>query len=197
MALAADAYVDSMLALLPEGAPWPRDPDSWWALLFRGLYPEYLREQSMLDQMLNEMSVSTAQLFFQEYEAEYGLPDKCVASEQTVSQRRASLVIKEAAVGRQDKQFFIDVAAQLGFEITITEYSENNPGPQTDYNGLPIRGADWNFVWQINAPQTTVQPRQYGSAYGEAYTVFGNDILECAMRNLAHDHRVLFFAYSD
>lgn len=184
------------MALLPEGEAWPRDPASYWGLLFKGFYPEMKRELALREQLLDEMSVSSAQLFFSDYETEYGLPDTCSGDDQTVSQRRQSLILKEAEEGRQDRQYFIDVAARLGFEITITEYSENNPGPQTDYQGLPIRGADWNFVWQINAPQTTVQPRQYGSAYGEAYTILGNNVLECVLRSLVHAHRILFFSYS-
>lgn len=190
-------YTQSMLALLPNGAAWPREPESEWAKLFEGIAEEFARADAINQQLLNETLPSKTSSLLTEWENDYGLPTDCTKNiAQTFAQRRTSLVSKYKLVGNQSRQFFIDTAAEFGFAITITEYSASNPGAQSDYNGLPINGDDWNFCWQINAPLTTLTRRVSGSLMGEPFTVFGNELLECVMNEIKHAHRILFFSYT-
>jgi uncharacterized protein YmfQ (DUF2313 family) len=124
------------------------------------------------------------------------LPGPCITIAQSLADRRKALLAKYRWVGEQSRQFFIDVAADLGYAITITEYNAANPGPQTEYNGIPLVGDAWNFVWQINAAIQNQSIRVYGSQYPGPYQTFGNELLECTLRSLAHTHRVLFFSYT-
>ncbi len=197
MARGVNEFRDMCLALLPVGPAWPKTADSEWALLFEAVMPEFTRIDAANEQLLKEMSPVSAELLFEEWEAQYGLPSKCMeGQEQTLQQRRNTLINKYRFVGDQSKQFFIDLAASIGFAITITEFSASNPGLQSSYEGIPLAGDDWNFVWQVNAPLTTVQPRTYPSGYGEAYAEWENELLECTLNAYAHDHRILFFSYS-
>lgn len=196
MARSVTEYRDMMLALLPKGSAWPREPDSEWGKLFTGIAEEFARIDARNEQLLREMNPRSALETLEEWERDYALPGGCITQEQTLVERRNALVEKYQRIGIQSRSFFIEAAAQLGYTITITEYDANNPGPQSNYNGIPLSGDDWNFVWQINAPLTTEQPRIYGSPYPAPYSAFGNELLECTMRALVHDHRVLFFSYS-
>jgi uncharacterized protein YmfQ (DUF2313 family) len=196
MAVMTEAeYVEMQLALLPNGEPWPKDPDSWWALLFKAFYPEYVREAEMREQLLKEMSVSTAELLFEDYETEYGLPSPCVHEDQTLSQRRNALIVKESAIAQPSIPFFTQLAADLGYEITITEFNADNPGPAITHAGHQLQGDDWNFVWRFNAPATTEHWRTCGSEIGEPFSTAGDELLECTLKNYNHAHRIMLASY--
>lgn len=196
MARVAEEFRDMMLAMLPKGAAWPTDANSNWGRLFHGIAEEFARIDARNEQLLREMDSRSVSELMSEWEDDLGLPGPCVTEAQTLAQRRNALIAKFRYHGRQDKQFFIDVAAELGYTITITEYDQAHPGPQPDYNGIPLSGDAWNFVWQINAANSNASLRTYGDEYPAPYTAFGNELLECTMRSLVHTHRVLFFAYS-
>lgn len=199
-------FRDICLQLLPAGPAWPRDSSSRLALLFQSMMSEFVTINDVIEQMKDEMTPVNSTMLFELWEHEYGLPDSCLEQAQTFNQRRAALIERHTYVGRQDKQFFIDFALKLGFSITIDEFSESSPGPAGTYvvprdsgnltQVTPV-GEDWNFVWRINAESTSEQTRSYPSQYGESYKSVGtNEILECAIRNLVHAHRVLIFSYS-
>ncbi|TNC80721.1 MAG: hypothetical protein C9356_12535 [Oleiphilus sp.] len=204
MALTIETLRDVLLASLPNGPMWPRAGDSQWGLLFEAIAPEFVEIDELDQQLIKEMSPHTASLLFDEWEAELGLPDACHGEGQTYNQRHFAMKERYSTIGRQDKQFFIDLAARLGYTITIDEFSPSNPGPAGNLevvkqNGETFHvspsGDEWNYVWRVNAPSTVNQPRQYPSQYGEPYTIVGNDLLECTLRQYAHEHRVLIFAY--
>lgn len=202
MTLSQENLRDILLASLPEGPLWPRSEDSQWALFFSAIAPEFVQIDQLNQQLIQEMSPATTSLLFEEWEADLGLsPD----DEQTLSQRRSAMLEKFYFVDRQDKQFFIDLAASIGFEVTIDEFSADTPGPG---GGLSVvrssgeifhvspSGDEWNYVWRVNAPSTATYSREYSGNYGEAYTSFNaNDLLENTLRQYAHEHRVLIFAY--
>ncbi len=196
MARSVAEFTAMMLAMLPRGAAWPRDPNSATGRRFSAMAHEFALIDLRADQLINEMLPSRTAELMPDWEEQYNLPGDCITEVQTTTQRRNALVSRYKFKGHQKRQMFIDAAAALGYTITITEYSATNPGPQADYNGTPLVGDDWNFVWQINAANTTVVPKQLGTAIGEPLSTWGNEQLECVMRDLAHDHRVLFFAYT-
>ena len=57
-----------------------------------------------------------------DWERNWGLPDPCYTSPQSIDERQRALVMRMTMLGAQSRQFFIDVAAMLGYTITITEY---------------------------------------------------------------------------
>lgn len=197
MAQLVEAYVDRMLQLLPQGFAWPTSRDSDFAQLLWPIAEELRILEERNEQLLLEMSPATCEELFDEWEAELGLPGPCITGAQTEDERRNAMVAKYNLVGEQSKQFFIDVAAQLGYTITITEYDAANPGQQEDYQGMPISGDAWNFVWQINVQGIAGDPLYVGSPVGSPLTSWeGSETLECAIGDIAHDHRILFFNYN-
>jgi uncharacterized protein YmfQ (DUF2313 family) len=57
-----------------------------------------------------------------DWERNWGLPDPCFPPQLTIGQRQAFLVQRMTIQGAASRAFFIDVASQLGYDITITEY---------------------------------------------------------------------------
>ena len=185
-------YRDALIALLPQGDAWPTDADSELGLLLTGLAEEFARIDRRAGDLLNESHPSQTFELFDEWEAEYALPDTCT-SDPSFQERRFDLVQRYRQLGGQSRPFFIEMAAALGYTITITEYQERTFGMD---HGTDYGGTDWNWVWQVNAAQTNYAERSMGDPFGEYYREWGNERLECALNRLLHAHRYLIFSYS-
>jgi uncharacterized protein YmfQ (DUF2313 family) len=57
-----------------------------------------------------------------DWERNWGLPDPCYDDPGTIPERQAALVQRMTIIGAASREFFIGLAAELGYEITITEY---------------------------------------------------------------------------
>lgn len=130
-----------------------------------------------------------------EWERVLGLPDPCVVSEElTVRQRIAAVMAKLRGLGGQSRAFFIQLAASLGYTITITEFRPARAGIAVA--GDAIHGDDWTSCWMINAPAVNVFVAEAGSAAaGEALAVWGNKSLECRLSAMQPAHTTLIFGY--
>lgn len=85
--------------------------------------------------------------------------------------RRAFLVGKLNETGGQSKQYFIDLAASLGFAITIAEFTPTNI--MADVMAM-MYTPEWSYAWQINVQAG------WNYAYSQA------DISSTVMEPLAH-----------
>ena len=191
----AEDYREQFLALLPQGRVWTREPDSQLSKLLLGLADEFARVDARIDDLLEEQDARTTNELLVDWERVTGLPGDCVPLADTLQERRAEVVQKLTTRGGQDRQFFIDVAARLGFRITITEVTPF----RVDINkiGDPILGEDWWFAWQVNGPLQTIRNFQIGqSQIGEPLRDWGNDVLECVINELAPAHTIVLFAYT-
>ena len=129
-----DDYADAFQALLPQGQAWPRvwDTEDGTPLglarsalmkVVRGLCRIWgdfeLRASALLEV---ESDPRTTVELLPDWERNWGLPDPCYQSPQSISARQQALVMRMTLWGAQSRQFFIDVAAMIGYTITITEY---------------------------------------------------------------------------
>ena len=57
-----------------------------------------------------------------DWERNWGLPDPCYKEPQSIAERQLALVMRMTLMGGQAREFFIDIAAMIGYTITITEY---------------------------------------------------------------------------
>lgn len=186
-------YRDALIALLPQGDAWPREPDSDLGLLMQGIAEEFARIDARAIDLLNESHPSQAYEMFDEWEAMYGLPDSCSSDDQSFPERRAAVVRAYKEFGGQSRAFFIAVAAALGYTITITEYQARSFGSEL---GTVFGGDDWNFTWQVNAAAVNPQTRSFGEPMGELFASWGNARLECVFNRLRHAHRHIIFSYT-
>lgn len=188
-----EQHRDALMALFPKGQAWPTEPDSELGKLMHGVAEEFARIDARAEDLLRESHPSTAFELFEEWEQMHGLPDTCASSDPTFQERRLALVQKYQMFGGQSREFFIAIAAALGFEITITEYRERSFGMD---HGTLYGDTEWNWVWQVNAALTNYAERSMGEPFGEYYREWGNQRLECVLNRLVHAHRYLIFSYS-
>ena len=116
-------YADAMQALLPQGQAWPRNLDGVLMRVVRGLTRIWgdfeIRASRLLE--IESDPRQTVELL-PDWERNWGLPDPCYQSPQTIAARQFALVMRMTLMGGQSRTFFIEVAAMLGYTITITEY---------------------------------------------------------------------------
>ena len=117
------AYAHAFLALLPTGQAWPRHPDSTLVRACAGLADYWGTVDSRAADLLETESDprSTIELL-PDWERNWGLPDPCYQEPLTIAERQLALVMRMTMQGAQSRAFFIEVAAMLGYTITITEY---------------------------------------------------------------------------
>lgn len=130
-----------------------------------------------------------------EFERVLGLPDSCVVHESlTVRQRIAAVMAKLGGVVGQSKSFYIQLAASLGYEITITEFRPARAGIARA--GDAVIGDAWASAWMVHADAVSVFRARAGStAAGEALSVWGNKSLECRLQTMRPAHTTLLFSY--
>jgi uncharacterized protein YmfQ (DUF2313 family) len=117
-------YREAFLALLPQGQAWPkRALDSVLFQAVDGLTNYWGFVDGRAADLLERESDPRATVeLLPDWERNFGLPDPCYTTPQTVAARQAALVQRMTLLGSQSRQWFIDAAAQLGYGITITEY---------------------------------------------------------------------------
>ena len=119
----ADDYSEAFSDLHPTGPAWPRDDHEALTQLDQGLAQVWGQVDSRAaDLLFIETDPRLTYEMLPDWERAFGLPDPCSAEAQTVAVRRDALLRKLTLLGRQDRQFYIDLATNLGYRIKIYEY---------------------------------------------------------------------------
>ncbi len=192
MALNLEQYRDALLFLLPRGSAFTRDKNGGIAKIFTGFAEELKRFDERIDALIEESDPRSVTELIDGWEADWGLPTDCTGPLPTLTQRRQALVDRMVNIANQSRQTYIDRAADLGYTITVTEYSAGDSVP--GHAEIPI--ADAAFTVQINAALENFQIRHHGDFHGDQYATFGNDLLECAINQIALTHHILIFTYT-
>lgn len=141
-------YLRMLQSLLPKGRAWNRAPDSILTQVLYGTSDELSRLDERSEDLQGERDTRTANELLPEHETDLGLPDDCSDAAATITERRADAHARLLALGQQDKQYFIDLAASLGYEITITEYTPFWCG--LGVAGDPCGDQEVIFTWTVN-----------------------------------------------
>ena len=189
-------YASALSALLPRGRAWPRASDTVKAAVLRALGSSYQRSDNDADNLIKGAFPATATSMLSEWESTLGLPDDCAIGEiGGISDRQHSVVSKLISNGGLNRDYYIRVAAALGYTITITQFRPAMSGMSVC--GDALNGDEWPFTWRINAPETTIKYTLAGSSYcGDPLASWGNKQLECAINKIAPSHLNLIFSYS-
>ena len=192
--LTADDFARALLALLPRGRVWPKEPDAIQAATALGLSGVYAWQTSRANNLLIDAFPATTSELLPEWELTLGLPDPCTGANPSMQQRRAQVVARLTSSGGQSAQFFIDFAAALGYTISVTNYAPFRAGQSRC--GQQLGNQDWFFTWSVDAPENTVTHFAAGqSAAGDPLSTWGNDVLECELETLKPAHTILQFHY--
>lgn len=193
----AEDYRAHLQALLPTGQAWPRDVDSVLARLLHALAGELARVDDRAADLAREADPRAAFELLVEWESAFGLPDDCTSADarDTLAERRTALEERVTAIGGVTPQYLIDLAAALGFAVTITEIRPSIFG--RDDFGSEFIPEDAIFTFEVMGEATTVVEAVFGNAtFGEPFGGFAeNAALECAIRRAAPAHAIPYFNY--
>lgn len=190
----ADDFTEQLLALLPTGRVWPRDFDAIVRKTLAGLAPTYARNTGRGNNLIVDAFPGTTAELITEWEKTLGLPDPCAGIAPTLLQRRAQVLARFAKTGGQNADYFIALAAELGYAVTITEFLPSRFGMKF---GDPFGGDDWAYTWQINAPLVSQDFFLFGqNSFGDPFSTFGNAVLECELKRVKPAHTILIFSYT-
>jgi len=150
--------------------------------------------------------------WLEDYERVYGLPGDCRQQGLLLQERLALLAIALTERAAINRAYFIWLAGQLGYAVTIEEFDQFRAGFSrageriSNYEALfaagwragqsLAQGAPWQFVWMVHASgEPTTLFRAGVSGAGEPLVSWSNQLLECAIRNAAPAHTMVHFAY--
>lgn len=151
-------YRDALLRLLPQGLAWPRLSNSVLYTTVSGLTQIFGDvDDRAADLLETETDPRTANELLPEWERAFGLPDPLAPVPPTdLATRRTLLVNWITLKGRQDRQFFINVAATFGMTVTIREYAPYMTGVSRvgDSRQASLTVDTLHFRWELGAPET-------------------------------------------
>jgi len=196
MPTAAD-YLEQLKTLLPPGQAFPREAGTTLHKLLEGMAIELARVDGRGESLPFEANPASTIEMLVDWERVAGLPDKCSGVlEETLQGRRNALLTKLTSTGGQSAEYFIGLAASLGYTVTIEEFRPFRAGMSRA--GDPLTNGPWVHTWLVRAPEVSVTEFRAGlSAAGERLRTWGNDTLECKLNQLKPAHTIALFAYGD
>lgn len=142
-------YLRQLQSLLPFGKVWPRETTARLTEFLYAEADELARVEDRSGVLVTEKSTKTTIELLTDHEAELGLPDECtIDADLTKVERRVAANAKLTAIGQQNKEYFIDIAAAYGYVATITEYTPFWCG--VGGAGDPIGDQDSLFNWKLS-----------------------------------------------
>ncbi|PPR18989.1 MAG: hypothetical protein CFH43_00372 [Proteobacteria bacterium] len=190
----AKEYAKQLQQLLPLGPAWEVGSDTTRESFIEAIGEILAITHNRAENLVNESNPHFTIELLKEWEIDAGLPDKCVPTNQTLSERRAALVAKLLRKGSQTRQYYIDVATALGYSITIDEFDVFRVDSEA---GQELTEEDVVYLWRINAPEETVRTFNMQSACSEPLGKWGNELLECVLNRIKPAHTRLLFGYSN
>ena len=187
-------YLAQFQRLLPRGRVWNRGLELIQDFDLLTLMPTWERLTASLNDLIAEIFPCTTLQLIPEWEETLGIPDECTGPLGTTQEIQQALCLKFSARGGQSKAYFISLAEQLGYEITITEFAPFRVG--INRIGDPLSGEGWAHTWQITASGPLQYFRADQSKIGERLVTWGSRLFECTMEQIAPAHTILLFGYS-
>lgn len=195
MGLTAESFARALAQLLPPGAAWRLEPGSTLRSLLLGLADELARVDARGDDLVNEWDPRTTLELLEDWERVLGLPDGCLVTvPDAISERRVLVSHKAIALGGQTPAFYVELAASLGYTVTVEEYRPFRAG---DDAGDRCRGTAWAYAWIVHISGALGDLTHFvaGSRAGERLLGFGAIDLECVLSRSAPAHTIPLFAY--
>jgi uncharacterized protein YmfQ (DUF2313 family) len=208
-----DDYADAQLGLLPRGQAWPRYEGSTLVQAITGIAEYWGAVDGRAADLLETESDPRATLeLLPDWLRNWGIPDECIKQPMSIDEQRKSLVGKMTLMGAQSRNFFVAVAADIGYVIYISEYApymcgvsqvgdtrgQFNPSDPYQYR-WQLGPEEMRFYWTVHVSgQRFVYFRCNGSQTGiDRLLLIGLfDDLECILRKWKPAHTDIIFDYS-
>lgn len=208
-----EQYGAMLQNLLPWGIAWPRHHTKNLSKLLLALAHELACVHSRALDLIREADPRTTSEMLPDWEKAFGLPSQCTGPLGTDEERRLAVLTRLTEVGGQSPEYFEELAASLGFDVTVVEYQPFQVGrsqvgdaltngQQPFQVGLSTVGqaltnnVDWLFTWAIESSDITTRSFVVGQGTaGDPLRTWGNGLLECVLGNAAPAHTLLLFLY--
>lgn len=145
MATAPD-YLAQLKALAPRGAAWSQESAATLSDVFVGIADELARADARATELMVQTDPRLVTELLDDWERAYGLPDGCVTAEPTEPGRRLALHQKVASLGGQNATYYVGLAALLGYEVEIEDYTPTRLPVSLP---VPLLGRPWAFAWRV------------------------------------------------
>ena len=187
-------YLQQAQQLMPRGAAWVRVAGGAMERLIAALSQSFERAHVDADAQPEALHPITTIDYLERWEEVAGLPDNCSgALRSSITERRADLLSKLASSGGQTIDYYIDVAKALGYTIRIKEFEPFRVGISACDS--PIYGEEWGHTWAVLAPSSTVHYFTCNTPVNMPLAWWGNEALECRIRQLKPAHTTVLFFY--
>lgn len=203
-------YKKLLKRLFPKGRAWQFVKDSEQDKLLEGLAAEPCRIDERGRDFLNEMDPNTTFEMLDNWERLLKIPDECTPddADPTLQERRTRILQKLTTGGGQNDDFYILIAAQLGYDVgvfdvqnfrdfrvgisTVGEPLTNSTEPNGTTNST-----GWAFTFQIVGPADLVRYFRVGqSTVGDRLVLVENDTLECVIEKFKPAHTNVLFSFT-
>lgn len=198
-ARSADAILGELMALLPTGWAWSRDPATALAGLLSAPAKEFARFEAAAEAMLPQVDPRYAAELLADYERVLG-PDPCgrdlVEAAGGLDDRRRYAHQRWTAIGYQTPAYFEAVAAALGVPATVTETDVAVCGVLEC--GMELGPEEERLIWRVSLPETRVIEAECGALECGGYLgELVPSLVECVIRRLAPAHTTPIFSYAE
>lgn len=157
---------------------------------------EFWRAQGRFDDFLCRESDPKQTLeLIEDWEKMLGIPDECTVPGTTIEERRAQICQKLVATGGSSFEYYEQIAAALGFEVTVSDYKPFVAGSLTGdkLTNDPI----WTHRWLVTAPADTFTVFKAGrEKCGDKLVEVGNETLQCTFEKLKPAHTEVLFSFT-
>ena len=203
-----DALLPQMLALLPRGSAWrtdyvaDADDDSFLHRFWRAVSDPVSDLYAKSWELVLQSTACTLTSGLDDWNAEFGLPDPCVAPSSDFTDQVAALREKVAGEGGGSIPYFVCLAARLGYTIEIEEphFFECGISELIDAAENPDQlASDLKAYWIVHVLNAV--PTYFELGVGSVgYTRLSDFTtaldLECVFRARCPAHTTLVFDYS-
>jgi uncharacterized protein YmfQ (DUF2313 family) len=198
-----DAYADQFRALLPHGLIWRPSRDSNLYRLLQAFASEMERIESRAKSLRRELDPHFTNEMLEDWERITGMPPECVPPPESLIDRRNLVLAQLGKRGGQSRQFYIDLAASLGYTVEIREFHPFVAGPaygddrSKAGDALYNEGPGWHHCWVVEVQDTyTIRTFKAGqSVAGDPLATWGNWELECLLVLSKPAHTLVFMNY--
>ena len=189
-------YRKLLQSLLPKGNIWNRREDSVLGEVLLAEGDELARVENHSLDLLAERFPRNAVYMNSEHEFDLGLPNDCYSYVDTTLEERKNISqAKYISTARLDKQYYIDYAGDLGYEITIDEFTPLWSGlARSGDLCISQRGI---FYWRVNIYNADTEwiflRSGLGSSGDPLAKIPGTELLTCILNKVKPAHTVLIY----
>jgi len=210
-----DRFASLFKKLLPQGLAWDqvRLQNLW-----RALAVECCRiEQRAAEFLRNELHPLSADETFEDWKETWGIPNECTPSNATDDDLRNQILhlMKMHGAGALSAQFYEDLAAAFGVDVTVTnpvrflsgrgrsgDRITGHVGPGFKFRSGVNRSGDklgqhgWAFVFQVDVPVGELTWFRSGqSRSGDRIREATNPLMQCTMNKFKPAHTSIYFTF--